>query len=64
MSASVVAIITDVMKDGKPVIGYGFKSNGRYASSGLLRERFIPRLLEASQEDILNDDGTNFDPHN
>ena len=48
MTASVVAIITDVIRDGKPVVGYGFNSNGRYAQQGLLRERFIPRLKEAT----------------
>lgn len=63
MTASVVAVVTDVIRNGNPVIGYGFNSNGRYAPSGLLRERFIPRLISASPEDILNDDSTNFDPH-
>jgi L-alanine-DL-glutamate epimerase-like enolase superfamily enzyme len=45
MTASVVAITTDVVRDGGPVVGFGFNSNGRYAPQGLLRERFIPRLL-------------------
>ncbi len=44
MTASVVALISDVQRDGRPVVGYGFNSNGRYAPDGLLRERFIPRL--------------------
>ena len=52
MTASVVAIETDVMVDGKPVVGFGFNSNGRYAQAGLLRERFIPRLLAAKPDDI------------
>ncbi len=47
MTASVVAIETDVKRDGKPVVGFGFNSNGRYAPQGLLRERFIPRLRDA-----------------
>src|SRR3546814_20501014 len=47
MTASVVAVVTDVVRDGKPVVGYGFNSNGRYAASGLLRERFLPPLTEA-----------------
>ncbi|WP_308216638.1 mandelate racemase/muconate lactonizing enzyme family protein [Pseudalkalibacillus decolorationis] len=63
MTASVIAIITDVIRDGKQVIGYGFNSNGRYAPTSLLRERFIPRLLESDPDEILNDQGTNFDPH-
>lgn len=47
MTASVVAVVSDVVRDGKPLIGYGFNSNGRYAPHGLLNERFIPRLKEA-----------------
>ena len=47
MTAAVVAVVTDTVRDGRPVIGYGFNSNGRYAPTSLLRERFIPRLLEA-----------------
>ena len=62
MNASIVAIETDVVRNGKPVVGYGFNSNGRYAPSGLLKERFIPRLLEASPEEIVNDTGTNLSP--
>ena len=63
MTASAIAITTDVIKDGKPVVGYGFNSNGRYAPTSLLNERFIPRLMEADPKDIVNEDGTNFDPH-
>lgn len=63
MTASALAITTDVIKDGKPIVGYGFNSNGRYAPTSLLNERFIPRLLEADPKDIVNDEGTNFDPH-
>lgn len=47
MTASTVALISDVVRDGKPVVGYGFNSNGRYAPKGLLDERFIPRLRNA-----------------
>lgn len=63
MTASVVAIVTDVVVDGHAVVGYGFNSNGRYAASGLLRERFIPRLLRAEQPALLDASGGNFDPH-
>jgi L-alanine-DL-glutamate epimerase-like enolase superfamily enzyme len=54
MTASVVAVFTDVVRDGKPVVGFGFNSNGRYAPQGLLRERFIPRLKNAKPDDILD----------
>jgi L-alanine-DL-glutamate epimerase-like enolase superfamily enzyme len=57
MTASVVAIHSDVIRDGKPVVGFGFNSNGRYAVQGLLRERFIPRLLEADSKTLLDDSG-------
>ena len=63
MTASVVAVVTDVVHDGKPVVGYGFNSNGRYAPRGLLRERFLPRLSEAAPGDMTNDAGDNLDPH-
>ncbi len=62
MTVSAVAIVTDVVRDGRPAIGYGFHSNGRYAQSGILRDRMIPRLLKAPPETLLSDDGKNFDP--
>src|ERR1700738_1592687 len=62
MTVSALAVITDVVRDGKPVVGYGFNSNGRYAPSGLLRDRFIPRLLAAKPTSVLNDAGNNLDP--
>ena len=62
MNVSVVAVITDVEKDGKPVIGYGFNSNGRYAPSGIINTRMIPRIMDAKPEDYLNEDQTNLDP--
>src|SRR5436305_9226281 len=57
MTARVVAIHTDLMRDGKPVVGFGFNSNGRYAVQGLLRERFMPRLLEADPAALLDEAG-------
>src|SRR3546814_19572403 len=63
MTVSVVAVVTDVIRDGRPVVGYGFNSNGRYAPQGLLRERFIPRLKAAETETLLDESGENLDPH-
>ena len=63
MTTSVVAVVTDVVREGRRVVGYGFNSNGRYAASGLLRERFLPRLAEADPRSLLNAAGTNLDPH-
>jgi len=62
MTCSLVAVVTDVVRDGRPVIGYGFNSNGRYGQGGLIRERFAPRLLEADPASLLNDAGDNLDP--
>ena len=63
MNLSLVAVVTDVIRDGRPVIGYGFNSNGRYGQGHLMRERFIPRILEAPADNLLDDSGTNLDPH-
>jgi L-alanine-DL-glutamate epimerase-like enolase superfamily enzyme len=63
MTLSLVAVITDVMRDGKPVVGYGFNSNGRYGQGNLMRERFIPRILQADPAAFVNEDGSNLDPH-
>jgi L-alanine-DL-glutamate epimerase-like enolase superfamily enzyme len=57
MNTSVVAIVTDRIVDGEPVVGFGFNSNGRYAPQGLLRERFIPRLLAAKPDELLDASG-------
>ncbi len=62
MTLSVVAVTTDVERGGEPVVGYGFNSNGRYAQGCLLRERIVPRLLEAEPRALLNDAGDNLDP--
>ena len=63
MTASVVALVTDVKRDGRRVVGYGFNSNGRYAQNGLLAERFIPRLMSADPRSLVTDDEANLDPH-
>ncbi len=63
MNLSLVAVVTDVIRDGRPVIGYGFNSNGRYGQGHLMRERFIPRILEAPADSLLDEAGDNLDPH-
>ena len=62
MTCSLVAVVTDVIRDGKPVVGYGFNSNGRYGQGGLIRSRFAPRLLEADPSLLVDDTGENLDP--
>src|SRR5271168_1601210 len=63
MTCSIVAVVTDVVRDGAPVVGYGFNSNGRYGQGALMRERFRPRILEAKAEGLLDSSGENLDPH-
>ncbi|HKS62116.1 MAG TPA: mandelate racemase, partial [Xanthobacteraceae bacterium] len=62
MTLSLVAVVTDVKRDGRTVVGYGFNSNGRYGQGGLIRERFAPRLKEADPKSLVNDAGDNLDP--
>ena len=62
MTTSLVAVVTDVVRDGRRVVGYGFNSNGRYGQGGLIRERFAPRLTEADPKALVNDAGDNLDP--
>ncbi len=63
MTLSLVAVVTDVIRNGKPVIGYGFNSNGRYGQGGLIRERFAPRLLAAEPGSLIDAESTNLDAH-
>ncbi|TFD73227.1 mandelate racemase/muconate lactonizing enzyme family protein [Cryobacterium gelidum] len=62
MTLSVVAVVTDVVRDGRPVVGYGFNSNGRYGQGAIIRERLLPRLLEADPADLLDPLRDNLDP--
>jgi L-alanine-DL-glutamate epimerase-like enolase superfamily enzyme len=62
MTTSVVALITDVVREGRPVAGFAFNSTGRYACGAQMRERFIPRILRADPETLIEPDGGNFDP--
>jgi D(-)-tartrate dehydratase len=62
MTTSVVAVITDVKRDGQPVVGFAFNSTGRYACGAQMRARFIPRILAAKPETLLDATAENFDP--
>jgi L-alanine-DL-glutamate epimerase-like enolase superfamily enzyme len=63
MTLSLVAVVTNVTRNGRPVIGYGFNSNGRYGQGNLIRERFRGRVLEAAPETLVDAAGANLDPH-
>jgi L-alanine-DL-glutamate epimerase-like enolase superfamily enzyme len=62
MTTSVVAVITDVVRDGRPVVGFAFNSTGRYACGAQMRARFIPRVLAAKPDTLLDARGDNLDP--
>jgi L-alanine-DL-glutamate epimerase-like enolase superfamily enzyme len=62
MTCSVVEVVTDVVRNGQPVHGYGFNSNGRYGQGCLIRERFRPRLLGADPKTLINEEEDNLDP--
>jgi L-alanine-DL-glutamate epimerase-like enolase superfamily enzyme len=62
MTTSIVAVITDVVRDGRPVVGFAFNSTGRYACGAQMRERFIPRVLRADPATLVDDRGDNLDP--
>src|SRR5512138_357796 len=62
MTTSLVAVVTDVVRDGKRVVGYGFNSNGRYGQGALMRERFFPRLMAADPKTLLDPSDDNLDP--
>jgi L-alanine-DL-glutamate epimerase-like enolase superfamily enzyme len=62
MTTSVVAVITDVVRDREPVVGFAFNSTGRYACGAAMRARFIPRILSADPQSLLDETHANFDP--
>jgi hypothetical protein len=63
-TVSIVAVITDQIKNGKPLVGLSFNSIGRYAQSGIIHTRMIPRLMSASPESLLDDSGKLLSPEN
>jgi len=62
MTASVVAMVSDVEREGKPLVGIAFDSIGRYGHGALLGERFIPRVLAAQPGSYQSDHGDGIDP--
>lgn len=60
-TVSLVAVVTDVVREGRQVVGLSFNSIGRYAQPGLMRERFIPRLMSCSPTELIGQGGATFD---
>lgn len=58
---SLVALETDIIRNGNPVTGFAFDSIGRYAQGGILRDRMIPRLKKAKAQELLDPSGDSFD---
>lgn len=56
-TVSLVAVITDQTRHGEPLAGIAFNSIGRFAQSGILRDRMIPRVLAAPPQSLLDDAG-------
>lgn len=57
LTTTAVAVVSDQMREGKPLVGFGFGSIGRWAVGGILRDRMIPRLMAAEPEDLRDDCG-------
>jgi hypothetical protein len=62
MTTSLVATVTDVVRDDRTVIGYGFNSKSSYGQRALIRNRFAPRLLAADPATLQSENGANLDP--
>ncbi len=50
------------VREGAPVVGFAFNSTGRYACGAQMRARFIPRILAADPETLIDRARDNFDP--
>jgi D(-)-tartrate dehydratase len=62
LDTTAVAITTDMRREGDPIVGFGFASVGRFGQSGLIRERFAPRLIAAAPEQLVTGQGDRIDP--
>ncbi len=62
MTINLAAVEVDTGSNAPPIIGYGFSSNGRYAQTGIIEERFKPRILDATPADYTDDKSSNIDP--
>ena len=57
MTTGLVAVVTDVERDGRRVVGYGFSGTGRYSQNAICRDRLFPRILAADPDSLVDDDG-------
>ena len=61
-TVSLVALISDVVRDGRRLVGVAFNSIGRHAQGGILRDRMVPRVLGAEPESLCSRDTGLLDP--
>lgn len=61
MTASAVVVEIETRKGRYQ--GLGFSSIGRFSHGGLMRERFIPRLMNATPADLIDPDTAKFSMH-
>ncbi|EGD54190.1 enolase C-terminal domain-like protein [Gordonia neofelifaecis] len=57
-TVSLVAVVSDVVRNGRVLTGVAFNSIGRYAQDGILRDRLVPRVINAPSESLLRADGS------
>jgi len=57
MTTSVVAVTTDVIRNGRPVVGYAFNSTGAMPVALRCWARFIPRIISAPPQELLDQAG-------
>jgi L-alanine-DL-glutamate epimerase-like enolase superfamily enzyme len=57
LTTTILAAVTDVTSIGKPIVGFGFSSVGRFGQTGLILDRFAPRLLAANPHELACADG-------
>jgi L-alanine-DL-glutamate epimerase-like enolase superfamily enzyme len=62
MTASLVAVESDIAINGSPIIGYGFSSPGRFAQGEIIRNRVIPRIMNADAHKLVNPEDGLLDP--
>ncbi|MGX9934581.1 enolase C-terminal domain-like protein [Advenella kashmirensis] len=56
-TVSLVAVVTDQIRNNKPVVGLSFNSIGRYAQSGIVNRRMIPRIAQEPPDALLDVNG-------
>ncbi len=57
LTTTAVAVVSDRVVDGSPLVGYGFGSIGRWSVGGILRDRMIPRLMREDPEQLVDESG-------